>query len=470
VFKKVLVCLSLVLFIYTSASLTSPESGENFSFFAVQSVCSNLESSVCIQTQSGQYYVDSYVKNGQFVGELSRVSSNNLQRKVLADSFESDRMGSVIYKFNGFIIGSNYSVGIQNLMLLKSLIASIFLLITAIILPKELQKAFILTLLLALMISENIMHLGSIAPIGHSKIFYLMALVLIYSVLNFRLSKLREAISWVLICFYSFYLGLNRTDQALSFAYIAASMNIIYLLVMKFRKHQVGSKLSLENYSRSLLLLGVTVISFLTTQLQDESRKTIDSLTMLGARNGIGAGTVFWNILAQPYYLILDLAPMFLSINSPKITLVQALTTTVILFLVIYYCRLVVWNLQTIFDLVPIFCAYVLFVSYGAVIGPRVEIRYIMAPLLFGFFLIVSNSLKVNFFLSKKIVIGLIFVLFVLYLGVFLPRILKFEKSYLFGTIFISEIAAAIWVITLISNLAVAYRFSVKASIPASKG
>jgi hypothetical protein len=93
-----------------------------------------------------------------------------------------------------------------------------------------------------------------------------------------------------------------------------------------------------------------------------------------------------------------------------------------------------------------------------------------MAPLLFGFFLIVSNSLKVNFFLSKKIVIGLIFVLFVLYLGVFLPRILKFEKSYLFGTIFISEIAAAIWVITLISNLAVAYRFSVKASIPASKG
>ena len=464
-FKKVLVCLSLVLFVYTSASLTSPESGENFSFFAVQSVCSNLESSVCIQTPLGQYYVDSYVKDGQFVGGLSRDSSYSLHRRVIADTFEPGRMGSLIYQVNGAIIGKNYSSGIQNLMLLKSLIASIFLLITAITLPKELQKAFILTLLLALTIIENIIHLGSIAPIGHSKIFYLMALVLIYSVLNFRLSKLRETISWVLIFLYSLYLGLNRTDQILSLVFVATSMSIINLLATKFRRHQVGSKLSCENYSRSLLLLGVSVISSLTTQLQDESRKTIKSLTLLTTGN---ITENFWEFLAQPYYLFLDIAPTFIPINSQKIALVQVVVTTVILFLVIYYCRLVTWKLQTIFDLLPIFCAYVLFVSYGAAIGPRVEIRYIMSLLLFGFFLIVANSNKINFFLSKKLVTGLIFFIFVLHSGVFLPHILDFPKVFLFGTIFNSEIAATIWVITLMSNLIVAYRFATKASLSAS--
>ena len=463
--KKVLVCLSLVLFVYTSASLTSPESGENFSFFAVQSVCSNLESSVCIQTPLGQYYVDSYVKDGQFVGGLSRDSSYSLHRRVIADTFKPLRMGSLIYQVNGAIIGKNYSSGIQNLMLLKSLIASIFLLITAITLPKELQKAFILTLLLALTIIENIIHLGSIAPIGHSKIFYLMALVLIYSVLNFRLSKLRETISWVLIFLYSLYLGLNRTDQILSLVFVATSMSIINLLATKFRRHQVGSKLSCENYSRSLLLLGVSVISSLTTQLQDESRKTIKSLTLLPTGN---TTEKFWEFLAQPYYLFLDIAPTFIPINSQKIALVQVVVTTVILFLVIYYCRLVTWKLQTIFDLLPIFCAYVLFVSYGAAIGPRVEIRYIMSLLLFGFFLIVANSNKINFFLGKKLVTGLIFFIFVLHSGVFLPHILDFPKVFLFGTIFNSEIAATIWVITLMSNLIVAYRFATKASLSAS--
>ena len=475
-FKKILVCLSLVLFVYTSASLTSPESGENFSFFAVQSVCSNLESSVCIQTPLGQYYVDSYVKDGQFVGGLSRDSSYSLHRRVIADTFKPLRMGSLIYQVNGAIIGKNYSSGIQNLMLLKSLIASIFLLITAITLPKELQKAFILTLLLALTIIENIIHLGSIAPIGHSKIFYLMALVLIYSVLNFRLSKLRETISWVLIFLYSLYLGLNRTDQILSFVFVATSMSIINLLATKFRRHQVGSKLSCENYSRSLLLLGVSVISSLTTQLQDESRKTIKSLTLLTTELLVLPPLAprpppteeFWEFLAQPYYLFLDIAPTFIPINSQKIALVQVVVTTVILFLVIYYCRLVTWKLQTIFDLLPIFCAYVLFVSYGAAIGPRVEIRYIMSLLLFGFFLIVANSNKINFFLSKKIVPGLIFFIFVLHSGVFLPHILDFPKVFLFGTIFNSEIAATIWVITLMSNLIVAYRFATKASLSAS--
>ena len=467
--KKVLVCLSLVLFVYTSASLTSPESGQDFRFFAVQSVCSNLESSVCIQTPLKQYYVDSYVTDGQFVGGLSRDSSYGLQRRVLADTFDPGRMGSLIYKVNGAIIGENYSAGIQNLMLLKSLIASIFLLITAIILPKELQKAFILTLLLALTIIENIIHLGSIAPIGHSKIFYLMALVLIYSVLNFRLSKLRETISWVLIFLYSLYLGLNRTDQILSFVFVATSMSIIHLLATKFRRHQVGSKLSRENYSRSLLLLGITVISFLTTQLQNESRKTINSLTLLTTGNTTANTTEkFWEFFAQPYYLFLDIAPTFIPINSQKIALVQVVVTTVILFLVIYYCRLVTWKLQTIFDLLPIFCAYVLFVSYGAAIGPRVEIRYIMGLLLFGFYLIVANSNKINFFLDKKIVTGLIFFIFVLCSGVFLPHILEFPKVFLFGTIFNSEIAAAIWVITLMSNLIVAYRFATKASLSAS--
>ncbi len=463
--KKVLVCLSLILFVYTSASLTSPESGENFSFFAVQSVCSNLEGPVCIKTPSGQYYVDPDVKDGQLVGGLSKDSSYKLKRRVIADSFYPERMGSLIYKFNGAIIGKNYSAGIQNLMLLKSLIASIFLLITAIILPRELQKAFILTLLLALTIIENIIHLGSIAPIGHSKIFYLMALVLIYSVLNFRLSKLRETISWVLIFLYSLYLGLNRTDQVLSFAFIATSVSIIHLLSTKFRRHQVGSNLSRENYSRALLLLGITVITLFTTQLQDESRRTVKSLTLLPTGNTTNK---FWEFLAQPYYLVLDLAPTFIPINSQKITLVQVVVTTVILFLVIYYCRLVAWKLQIILDLLPIICAYVLFVSYGAAIGPRVEIRYIMGLLLFGFFLIVANTSKTNFSLSKKLVTGLIFFVFVLYLGVFLPHVLEFPKVFLFGTIFNSVIAAAIWVITLISNLIVAYRFATKALFSAS--
>ena len=148
--------------------------------------------------------------------------------------------------------------------------------------------------------------------------------------------------------------------------------------------------------------------------------------------------------------------------------MVQVVVTTVILFLVIYYCRLVTWKLQTIFDLLPIFCAYVLFVSYGAAIGPRVEIRYIMSLLLFGFFLIVANSNKINFFLSKKLVTGLIFFIFVLHSGVFLPHILDFPKVFLFGTIFNSEIAATIWIITLMSNLIVAYRFATKASLSAS--
>ena len=308
-----------------------------------------------------------------------------------------------------------------------------------------------------------------------------MALVLIYSVLNFRLSKLRETISWVLIFLYSLYLGLNRTDQILSLVFVATSMSIINLLATKFRRHQVGSKLSRENYSRSLLLLGITVISSLTTQLQNESRKTINSLTLLTTGNTTVNTTVnttgnttgnttekFWNFLAQPYYLFLDIAPTFIPINSQKIALVQVVVTTVILFLVIYYCRLVTWKLQTIFDLLPIFCAYVLFVSYGAAIGPRVEIRYIMSLLLFGFFLIVANSNKINFFLSKKLVTGLIFFIFVLHSGVFLPHILDFPKAFLFGTIFNSEIAAAIWVITLISNLIVAYRFATKASLSAS--
>ena len=129
--------------IYTSFSLTSPDSAENFSFHAVHSVCSNLESSNCKYTKTGEYFVDQNIKNSRCVGGYSKVNSCDSRDMVLADSFSTGRMGSNIYKFNGAVIGSNFLTGIQKLMAIKSLISALFLLITALVLPKKLQRAFI---------------------------------------------------------------------------------------------------------------------------------------------------------------------------------------------------------------------------------------------------------------------------------------------------------------------------------------
>ena len=305
------------------------------------------------------------------------------------------------------------------------------------------------------------MHLGSIAPIGHSKIFYFMTLVLVYSVFEAELKKVEELLSWFLIIFYSVYLGLQRTDQVVSFAFIASGLSIIHLLRIKFQSSQLNLNNSQRNYLRPFLVFGSVVISLLTTLLQSESKKTMTTLT----DSVTDSVTDFlWQVLAQPFYLFLDLAPTFMPVSSPKVNMVRVAIISIIVPTVLYYCHRCVPKIRLISNLLPIFCAYVLFVSYGAAIGPRVEIRYIMALLLFGFFVIVTEFQEDNTVLEKRVLLGLISSTVLLYSVVFLPHILKSERVFLFGTIFNSKIAAEIWSISLFSTFLNSYNFLTKSS------
>ena len=286
------------------------------------------------------------------------------------------------------------------------------------------------------------MHLGSIAPIGHSKIFYFMTLVLVYSVFEAELKKVRELLSWILMIFYSVYLGLQRTDQVVSFAFIAGGLSIIQLLRIKFQSSQLNLNNSQRNYLRPFLLFGVVVISLLTTQLQPQSEEIMTDSLIYSAT--YSATDFLWQVLAQPFYFFLDLS-LFMPVSLPKGNMVGVAILSIIVPLVLYYCHRAVWKIRLTSNLLPTFFTLLLFVSYGAASGPRVEIRYIMALLLFGFFVIVNEFQEDNTVLEKKVLLGLIASTVLLYLVVFLPHILKSERVFLFGTIFNSKIAAAIW-------------------------
>jgi len=405
IFRFMFVCSLLTALLYLGAAINAPNSGENYGFFIEQSICANGSGPLCRTQDSGVYAIPEVVLKWQCSGEYSNnveCNSQNIDKWANADSFEESRMGRLSYKINGLIIGGNLASGVQRLMLVNSLFVALIICSTYAFLNRRAKIGFIAALTTAALIPENIFHLGSIASIGVTKVSVLSILVISYCLLNKSVSLDYKICGFLVMLGIS--IGIRRTDQILIVVFLVSGLTAIRIFGAAMdQKTEAAESLVVSECSRAFRILFTLVPGLYVSMQNHEGLQTVRSLKSVvsGGSSVVSGGSsvvselvhTIYEVIVLPGYLFLDLVPDFWKVNDLTVHIMGVAIAVSIIFSVLSNVKHVLYQREAVLTIGVLILTYLLLGVYGTIFGPRIEIRYIMGFLVFGFFVIYYEAI-----------------------------------------------------------------------------
>lgn len=384
--------------LYMFATLNAPDSGENFQFFASQSVCSYTSGGLCAHSDEGVFYESIIIGTNECVGTYSGINTcRSIHDVTEATSYMPSRDGYLTYRLNGAVIGGDFVRGIQKLMLLNSFISASTIFITIFLLHNLSKNAYLASLLISLAIPENIIHAGSIAPIGIAQVSSLSFLVLFWSLVGNSDDIERRALAWFALAVFALQVSLRRIDQFFIVALISALICLARCAQVMYRQilFQKRNFLSVSFVFRQTLLTVVILLACGTVVFGSDEigiSHTFDPIAV--DLMSVAPKNLVYEMIAQPYYFFLDLVPSFWNISNLFRYVLQFVIIIMLLSAVMYIC----WEIRLLWSgwsgLFSLFLVFVALDYYGANFGPRLELRYVIAPLIFLLFMLMTENLK----------------------------------------------------------------------------
>ena len=243
-----------------------------------------------------------------------------------------------------------------------------------------------------MLIPENIHHIGSLAPIGLIKAaaFNFLFLSLTWFLNREGPMKIKSSIFILLSC--ALIIGSRRADQAVQLFVLMCLMSAIFFL-LNLRQRE-------KHKRSSFVLLLSPLLSFLAVFISAGSNQgaaTISSLAKapVGNTNTLSTGLVsevaainavekvlsfpiIKEIVALPYYLLFDIVPPFWSFSSGVVLVITLTIFVTYLGIFLQTNKKLRQSKHLLLSFISGLGVIGLLDIYGSVIGPRVEIRYIM--------------------------------------------------------------------------------------------
>jgi hypothetical protein len=375
-----------------------PESSENYPYFLTNIACNSSRlPDACTIQGNGEVIVDPRLESyGSCFGAIREDNpclkfSQNENDKIASTSYSPGRTGTLGYQLDGQLLFGNLDTGIMLIHLVHSLVAAMLSFLTFFTIQRRWQWAYLMSALTMMLIPENIHHIGSLAPIGLIKVasFNFLFLSLTWFLNPKGPMKIKTSIFILLSC--ALIVGSRRADQAVQLLVLVCLMSAAFFLL---------NVRQLENQRSSFRFVLVPLFSFLAVFMSAGSNQgaaTVSSLinAPVGSTNAITTGVaheiagidafkklssfpIVKEVVALPYYLLLDLVPPFWSFNG-------ALVLVLTLAIFATYLGIFILTNKKLRKSKPLLLSFIsgLFVIglldlYGSVIGPRVEVRYIM--------------------------------------------------------------------------------------------
>ena len=444
---------------YLSAAINAPNSGENYGFFLQQTVCANGSSPLCRSTNEGIYEIPEVIERWGCAGKYStkiECNAKSTDKWIAASTFEDSRMGRLVYKLNSFAFKDDLAVGLQKLMLINALFASLVICATFFLVPKKSKAAFIVAMTSAALIPENLFHIASIAPIGITKVCVISALVISYELINDRVDSEKVIVSYIYLVFLSINIGIRRIDQ-MAILGLAVGGLALFPLYRSIRNHglsKIKSKFLVEVF-RVFGVIATSIPGVYLTLQNDEGGKTVAGLA--GVVSG-GAGVVsgllrnIYEVAVLPGYFIQDIGPDFWGLHNIARYSLSVPTALLFVILIAKTWRPVMEHKSTLISVMSILGIYFALAWYGTVIGPRLEFRYVMGMYVFCIYAFVSciSSSRTKRLLFNNLILGL--VLLVHTIGLIAHT--DFSGSiYLLGSAYPAVFVSGTFLVTLVATV-----------------
>jgi hypothetical protein len=472
---------------YLSAAINAPNSGENYGFFLQQTVCANGSSPLCRSTNEGIYEIPEVIERWGCAGKYStkiECNAKSTDKWIAASTFEDSRMGRLVYKLNSFAFKDDLAVGLQKLMLINALFASLVICATFFLVPKKSKAAFIVAMTSAALIPENLFHIASIAPIGITKVCVISALVISYELINDRVDSEKVIVSYIYLVFLSINIGIRRIDQ-MAILGLAVGGLALFPLYRSIRNHglsKIKSKFLVEVF-RVFGVIATSIPGVYLTLQNDEGGKTVAGLAgvvsggagvvsggagvvsggagVVSGGAGVvsgGAGVVsgllrnIYEVAVLPGYFIQDIGPDFWGLHNIARYSLSVPTALLFVILIAKTWRPVMEHKSTLISVMSILGIYFALAWYGTVIGPRLEFRYVMGMYVFCIYAFVSciSSSRTKRLLFNNLILGL--VLLVHTIG--LIAHVDFSGSiYLLGSAYPAVFVSGTFLVTLVATV-----------------
>jgi hypothetical protein len=410
-FAALIVVVVFTSLFYLSAAINAPNSGENYPFFIQQTVCANGSSPLCRSTNEGTYEIPEVIERWGCAGKYStkiECSAKSTEKWIESSTFEESRMGRLVYKLNSYAFKDDLAVGVQRLMLVNALFASLIICATFILIPKKSKAAFIVAMTIAALVPENLFHIASIAPIGITKICVISALVMSYELINERVDSEKVIVSYIYLVFLSINIGIRRIDQIaiLGLSVVGLALLPLYRLIRNHGLNKLTPDFLFE-VSRIFGVIATTIPGVYLTLQNDEGGKTVAGLAgvvsggagVVSGGAGVvsgGAGVVsgllrnVYEAAVLPGYFIQDIGPDFWGLHSIARYSLSVPTALLFVFLIAKTWRPVMEDKTTLISLASILAIYIALAWYGTIIGPRLEFRYVVGMYVFCIYAVVS--------------------------------------------------------------------------------
>jgi hypothetical protein len=393
----IFVALLGTFFLFSIAQ--QPDSSENYPYFLTNIVCNSSRlPDACTIQGNGEVIVDPRLESyGSCFGAIREDNpclkfSQNENDKIASTSYSPGRTGTLGYQLDGQLLFGNLDTGIMLIHLVHSLVAAMLSFFTFFTIQRRWRWAYLMSALTMMLIPENIHHIGSLAPIGLNKVasFNFLFLSLTWFMNREGPMKIKSSIFILLSC--ALIIGSRRADQAVQLFVLMCLISTIFFL-LNFRQ-RVKDKRS------SFVLILVPLFSFLAVFMSAGSNQgaaTISSIvkTPAGNTNALSTGLVsevagidafqklssfpiIREVVALPYYLLLDLVPPFWSLSSGVVLVITLTIFVTYLGIFLRTNKKLRQSKHLLLSFISGLGVIGLLDVYGSVIGPRVEIRYIM--------------------------------------------------------------------------------------------
>ena len=392
--------LLATFFIFSIAQ--QPDSSENYPYFLTNIACNSSRlPDACTIQGNGEVIVDPRLESyGSCFGAIREDNpclkfSQNENDKIASTSYSPGRTGTLGYQLDGQLLFGNLDTGIMLIHLVHSLVAAMLSFFTFFTIQRRWRWAYLMSALTMMLIPENIHHIGSLAPIGLIKVaaFNFLFLSLTWFLNREGPMKIKSSIFILLSC--ALIIGSRRADQAVQLLVLTCLMSAIFLLLNL--RQRVKDKHS------SFVLSLIPFLSFVAVFVSAGSNQgaaTISSMvkTPVGNTNVLSTGLVnevagidaflklssfpiIKEVVALPYYLLLDLVPPFWSLSSGVVLVITITMFVTYLGIFLRTNKKLRESNHLLLSFISGLGVIGLLDIYGSVIGPRVEIRYIMMSL-----------------------------------------------------------------------------------------
>jgi hypothetical protein len=312
--------------------------------------------------------------------------------KIVSTSYAPGRTGTLGYKIDGHFLFGNLGTGIMLIHLVHSLVAATLSFLTFFVIHRRWRWAYLLSALTMMLIPENIYHIGSLAPIGLIKVASFNFLFLSLTWFLNREGTMKTKSSTVILLSCALIIGSRRADQAVQLLVLTCLMCAVFFL-LNLRKHESSKSSVLGLILAPLLSIlsvyisgrsnqgAATISSIVTAPVGNTNGLTTDlvqQVSGIDAIQGVANSPVIREVMFLPYYLLLDLVPPFWSLSSGLVLVFSLFIFVVFLGVFILTIKNLMQSNHLLLSFIIGIVVIGLLDVYGSVIGPRVEIRYIM--------------------------------------------------------------------------------------------